>query len=504
MPKASLCLLLLSAVFLSNNANAKLKNWHHYTSENFSIYTDVSERKTRQLINQFEDFRDLILSITGVPAPVSQERMQIYLFSRSQEFYPFAGSKNLAGFYTHTIGGPRIVMADGAGGHSSQSVLFHEYVHHIMRGSNNFNYPMWYSEGFADFLGATQLKHGKAHIGARADGRIWNVHGRPRIAELLVADRGQTEADDRDYWARFYAKSWLFVHFLQMSKLNGDAALGQSQRDYLLRYAAGEDPLEAFSAAFGMSPEDMDQRLNRYMNQRSFVFVREMPKKERRINKTPLPRNLSLFLLAELAVQMGQNEHALSFLQQLDRHSADAAPGLSLLGRLSEETDPAAADALLDLALQLNPHDPVVLRNHASVQLARYGQTAQHEASEPTILQTIKVQLQAAAAASPKDIEIQRMLWAIADAQNDVIEAAQYMMAAYGLDQNSTRLNYEVGRYLLRQQRPDLALSFLERVYRWTHDETFKREMEMLLGQVRQAIEQGGTLVIHEPESRRH
>ena len=54
-----------------------------------------------------------------------------------------------------------------------ESVLFHEYTHHFTFQYFPATYPSWYSEGFAEFWGATRILPGDiVEVGAPADHRF--------------------------------------------------------------------------------------------------------------------------------------------------------------------------------------------------------------------------------------------------------------------------------------------------------------------------------------------
>lgn len=65
----------------------------------------------------------------------------------------------------------------------------------------------------------------------------------------------------------FYLTSWLMTHYLLLDAKNAPLRR-ESFLDYLRRYDAGEDPIEAFTASFEIAPEEMQRELEYYGRRR--------------------------------------------------------------------------------------------------------------------------------------------------------------------------------------------------------------------------------------------
>ena len=47
-------------------------------------------------------------------------------------------------------------------------VLFHEYVHYVLRNENALAYPAWYDEGLAEFLSTVRVREDRVEMGLHA------------------------------------------------------------------------------------------------------------------------------------------------------------------------------------------------------------------------------------------------------------------------------------------------------------------------------------------------
>ena len=84
-------------------------------------------------------------------------------------------------------------------------VLFHEYVHHVMRAHSQLRYPLWYEEGFADLLAASQLDASQVLIGLV---HPWRREDIDRQGLMPVLDLfSPSDTDDSRYWSRYYASA---------------------------------------------------------------------------------------------------------------------------------------------------------------------------------------------------------------------------------------------------------------------------------------------------------
>ena len=149
-------------------------------------------------------------------------------------------------------------------------VLYHEYVHHLLREQVTFPLPRWYDEGWADVLATMEIKGKKVTFGTPNKGRLDTIGflGKLRLEQLLSSG---IDYDQGISTARYYSTSWLFMHYLQLSRDKTVLNLGEKVGRYLYAINNGEDPVTAFEPNFGMTMEEMDRKLLGYQNKQSFT-----------------------------------------------------------------------------------------------------------------------------------------------------------------------------------------------------------------------------------------
>jgi len=481
-------LLVISSIAIPSYA----RDWSSYSSENFTIYSDVRPGKAIQLLKEFEIFRQLAFFSLGIPPKPSNNKMKILMYAKSGE-YRKVGPKNTIGFFINTTAGPRMVIGSSRGTISRQEILYHEYIHYLMREHSTLTYPRWYDEGLAEVLGATTIKGSKATIGAIPEGRSLSIRSeRPfKIDELLAPDQ---EDDSLFYQSRFYAYAWLFTHYLQISALRENPELEGQTTDYIQRFNRGEDSQEAFFASFGKTPEEMDTELRKYRNQRRFtVLTVDLEEFQGEIERAELGPGEQVYLLADIAWRVGKEDVALEYLEDIDQNDATFAQALSLAAVLEnhkdEEDKIRLAKSYAEKSIALAPNDSQVLTNYAHWLVDNRSRLEEQEEVHTTdVVTLIQEQInfsQNATSIDPTNVEALRFLWQGQLENGDGIEALKTMMLAYQEEPFSVGINYTIGRHLIGLRRSDLALPFIERVRNWSHSIEQRKEMNELVDKIR-------------------
>lgn len=463
------------------------REWSSYSSENFTVYSDVRPSQAEDLVREFEIFRELAFFAVGMQARPSHSRMKVLVYNNAGE-YRDIGPKNSLGFFTNTAAGPRMVVGPSKDSIGRTQILYHEYIHYIMREHSDLIYPRWYDEGLAEVLGATTIMRDKATIGTFPEGRVQSINlERPmKIRELLERE---PENDSHSYQSRFYAYAWLFTHYLQMSSLKENPHLKEQTGDFILRYNCGEEMLDAFEPSYGMTPEAMDKALAKYRSQRRFnVLTVDSLEYEGEIVRQQLSPGEQAFLLADIAWRVGKEAVALDYLDDIDLDQSEYARALSLAAvlenHLEEEDRIDVARNYANKALSVAPDDSQVLTNYAHW-LADTRARLKKQGSDTGSLLADQINYSVQAINNdPGNLEAHSYLWQAQLEQGEAFEALKTMMAAYQLDPSSIRVNYTVAQHLLAMQRGDLAKPFLERVMNWSHSPEQRLEIQKILNNI--------------------
>jgi len=223
--------LLLAVAFLAAtlSATAARAEWHEATSANFIVYSQGSAQDARDFAAKLERFHYVLRTFHRVAAQQSSVRLRVFLLSSGGAVGRVAGNGGVAGFYVPDARGLMLVgtRAQGSAGSSDprsarsqadldpESILLHEYTHHFMFQYFPAAYPTWYSEGFAEFWGATRfLANDVVEVGRPAEHRFatFNALGWLPL-ERLLRIHNYREAGGFNVFL-LYAEGWLLVRYV--------------------------------------------------------------------------------------------------------------------------------------------------------------------------------------------------------------------------------------------------------------------------------------------------
>ena len=384
---AALAGLVLLALFAAAPARAE---WRRAESPNFIVFSEAEEAALRGQVAQLEDFDQLLRALTGTTrAPAPANKLNIYMVRGTPQLrivMPGA-SRAVGGFYSaRPTGTAAFVDATASVGsnpgdpNSGLQVLFHEYAHHFMLQYFPTVYPTWYVEGFAEFMMYTRIDGPVIEYGGIGTGRaIWLTQ-----TEWLDFDRMMFQADRLrmgEDVAKFYAQSWLTVHYLFRDP-ERRAALGR----YLTAFARGETSPAAFQAAFGMRPGHLQAAVQRYAGSGQIPVTRITRTSASRPPAITITRLGALddLLLLQAGLRIGVREsQRAAFLARVRREAArqpsDPFAQRVLAHAEAVHGDGAAAERLLTPLLAQAPNDAelLYLRGMRHLVAARAGDAEQ-------------------------------------------------------------------------------------------------------------------------------
>ncbi|HEX2764472.1 MAG TPA: hypothetical protein VHM92_11620, partial [Allosphingosinicella sp.] len=255
--------------------------WKEATTNNFIVYSEGGEAQLREFATKLEKFNFVLRTYHKVTAPPAPIKLKVYLLPSTAAVGKMAGNGGVAGFYvpdarglmmvgTHSTqvwrsGDPR--SAQGFVDIDPESILLHEYTHHFMYQYFPATYPTWYSEGFAEFWGATRfLENNVVEIGLPADyrfGSFFDNRWLP-LRKLLTA-QSYADVPELDL---LYAQGWLLVRYAY------DHSDRQKQlQTYLRAINAGATYENAMKQGFG-DPDALNSQLFEYAKRSKFSVVR--------------------------------------------------------------------------------------------------------------------------------------------------------------------------------------------------------------------------------------
>lgn len=145
---------LLLLVFLSLPGAARA-DWHEASTRHFLVYSDQRPERLEEFAANLERFDQAVRRLGGwkddpVAAP---NRVTVYVVANRDVVAKLARNRFVAGFYKPRAGGSLAIVPRRAGSGAetdldAQSILLHEYAHHLMWSiSPHAVYPSWFIEG---------------------------------------------------------------------------------------------------------------------------------------------------------------------------------------------------------------------------------------------------------------------------------------------------------------------------------------------------------------------
>lgn len=336
--------------------------WRRAESANFIVYSDGTEARLRDRVEQLEDFDRLLRLMIAGDQPPASNKLHVYLVSGLSDLQRIRRVPNgIAGFYIASDDGIA-ALVDRAAEEGGNEVLLHEYAHHFMMQYAAGAYPAWFVEGFAEYFSTARFQPRRIDIGTASPGRGYTVLN----GQWLPLDRvlfGDTSGLNRDQMGSYYAQSWLIAHYFY-SSAERQAAL---QR-YLAGVGSGNNPMEAFQSATGFTAEAFRAELRNYIRggQISFRRMTREPPQPTAMTITPLPRAADDLILYEAALRVGIDEETgAAYLPQI-RTAAARFPDDPFARRVLAHAellygDGVAAERLLDSLIAAAPNDAELL-----------------------------------------------------------------------------------------------------------------------------------------------
>ena len=236
--------------------------WLRAESRHFVVYADIGEESLRRQAVELEHF-DAVLRYFYPSKRDDAEafnRVTVFVVPNVARIGKLAGSSMAAGFYRGSVSGPTAFTPRASSSLAPRTVLFHEYAHHYLLGNSLAAYPMWFSEGFAEFVGTVKPRLGTYLLGAAAMDRTHGLLNNKLPLQQLLDPPARLSHEQAD---ALYGRSWLLTHYLMF-----DPARRQQLDKYLRLFNAGKPSAEAAREAFG-DLRALDSALDRYLMQQA-------------------------------------------------------------------------------------------------------------------------------------------------------------------------------------------------------------------------------------------
>jgi tetratricopeptide (TPR) repeat protein len=238
--------------------------WVEVQSPHFSVVTDASEKRGREVALRFEQMRAVFGELL-VKVKVSQPvPLQIVAFRSTKELRQFAPlwkgkPTEVSGLFEASTDRDYIMVDLSV--EDPWEVVFHEYAHQLLNANTTVGSPLWFDEGFAGYFSTIKVEGKKASVGQiPREASLLLQSGLMKTHDLFeVGHHSRVYNENGDHRSVFYMQSWLVVHWLYDTKQLGRMG------DYISAIEEGGTVDDAARKAFGMDTIRFDKEIRQYL-----------------------------------------------------------------------------------------------------------------------------------------------------------------------------------------------------------------------------------------------
>jgi tetratricopeptide (TPR) repeat protein len=335
--------LVFAPLLLLLCASAEGRSWTSVQSENFVVVSDAGAAEARNAAVRLEELRAIFSRLQAQDGFDVSIPVTVMLFQNEGDyefFKPVYGGdlrRDVAGYFQYSPDVNYIALSLSGSGHDPLTVLFHEYIHALVR-NNYAGAPIWFNEGLAQYYSEFELAadRRRVHVGRALTHRL-DALARGQLlplGTLLSVDVTSAHYQQPDKHALFYAQSWAFVHYL----LSDPRGVRQAQLARYLELASGDASVEEnFREAFKVGFGQMEIALAAYVRaghyrERSESFAAPVPLATAKLSSRALTDAEAQAALGDLLLHTNRPEDAEEYLARALKLDAKLAPAHSSLG----------------------------------------------------------------------------------------------------------------------------------------------------------------------------
>lgn len=241
-----------------------LAEWSQAKTNHFIIYSEQAPDVLRKYAADLERYDSGVRAVRQMkdPPPTSTSRVTLFVLRDSQTVQHVTGIGSIAGVYFGRASGAT-AFASGEPKRNrwdldGRTVIFHEYLHHLMLQDATVAYPTWMTEGYAEFFAPAEfLPDGSVEFGEPPDyrGAELRLLRGMTLPDMLGGIYNQTTGQE---WVSQYSRGWLLAHYLAFEP----SRRGQATK-YIDLIQKGVPALDAAKQAFG-DLKQLDKELGKY------------------------------------------------------------------------------------------------------------------------------------------------------------------------------------------------------------------------------------------------
>jgi tetratricopeptide (TPR) repeat protein len=327
-------------IFTAPAPSAAKETWTSVRSQNFHLVGNASEKEVRQVATRLEQFRLAFSRIFKRARLQDSVPTTVIVFKDEGSYKPFNPSRN-AGYFQPGEDVNYITLSTAMRGAADNpyAVIFHEYVHLLVKNNVSPNAPAWINEGLAEFYSNLEVaKDGRtADIGKAIADHILYLREQKLLPlrTLFAVDHSSPHYNEQSKRGVFYAQSWALVHYLMF----GQMGKRQPQINrYIELIGNGTNQQQSFETAFGADIEAIEKELREYIRRDKYPYINfpfeQKLDTEVAVESTVLTEAQGLAYLGDLALHTRLPEQAETHLQKAVALDASNAMTQASLGML--------------------------------------------------------------------------------------------------------------------------------------------------------------------------
>ena len=463
MRNARHCAIAL-LIFTSAIPCALAADWRIYILPQFTLYSDLSQHDAEALIATTLWFARVAEHF--VPVKAKRPPLRIIVFRRHRTFDRVVNQRHFAAYAAPGIAHTTLVVGPGRIDNPTRNLL-HEYVHYQLR-NQAFAYPLWYEEGLASLLSATQFRRDgeevSATVGQTLPAKLANHRGLlPTLAEVTAIQ--SIDGWPLDRITGFYRRSAETVQYLLYCPDVDEAA-----KHAVGRYLAIREP--SLFDAVGLAPEALTRAVRAHTrNPRRAFDTLSFDTQRERVDGRVLSETERLKLWAETA-QDHNPRYAERLYKRLAALEPDVASHLARWALALAERDLDRAEEKLAQAQAIATEDPDVLLTRASLIVRRCPLDSTLACLDEWRGEVV-ASLRRVLAIDPDHFQAILMLGTTELYTGDPGAAVNYLRIAQARAPWSPRANYHLGECLRLLGNPR-GRAHLEQTLAWARDPLLK------------------------------
>jgi tetratricopeptide (TPR) repeat protein len=308
MKRPLLILLATLCLVLSTSTASAKDTWTSVRSQNFHLVGNASEKDIRQVAIRLEQFR-LVFSRLFKRARLNDSvPTTVVVFKSASSYRPF-NPRASAGYFQpgEDINYITLSAETRSAADNPFAVIFHEYVHLLVKNNVSPNTPAWLNEGLAEYYSTLEVSKGDkaADIGKPIADHVFYLRQQKLLPlrTLFAVDHSSPHYNEQNKRGVFYAQSWALVHYLLLGK-------NRQRQPQLSKYfdlvSQGASQQQSFETAFGGDIDAIEKELKEYIGRNSYPYLNvpfdEKLEVDATIQSSPLTEPQALAYLGDLAL----------------------------------------------------------------------------------------------------------------------------------------------------------------------------------------------------------